>query len=66
MGSRAWSPGRAPTTGRSGSRPAAVLRPHGETSERGQPHGVENDHPGILPRPCDAAQSLREMVSSVT
>jgi len=55
MGPRARASGRASTTGRTCtcSGPATVLGPQRETADRGQPHGVENDHPGILPSQCD-------------
>ena len=65
MGLRTGSPGRAPATGRCRSRQATILRPQGETAGIGQPHGVEDDHLGILPRPCDAAVQPHPIGSTV-
>ena len=56
MGSWTGSPGRAPATGRSRSRPTTVLCPQGKATDRAHPSGVENDHPGMVPRGCDAVQ----------
>ena len=63
MGPRTGSPGWAPATGRSRSRPTTVLCPQGEAAGRRHPSGVENDHPEMVPRGCDAVQIPPVVVS---